>query len=596
MQRSLRLALALLAALALRRCLRLACGARARGRRAGPAGLGDSISAGYGLARRQGLGDICSQSACKRAGYPYASSTRRSAATRPPAAAPTARAAAQHSRRSSIIELGGNDALRGGNLDATRANLDAMVAAAQAAGARVLLVGMQLPPNYGPAYVRAFGALFADVAKARKVPRRAVLVRRLRRRPRAVPGRPHPSRPPPRSRACSTTSGRRSQPLLGDGTDDRRCRPRPPPRPASASTSRDLARFADRIDVRSPAEFADRPHSRRDQPAGARRRRARARSARMLRARCRRSRRARLGAAIVARNIARHRSRPTRATSRASGDRSCTAGAAASAARALAHVLRGDRLARRAARRRLSRVSPPRRRRAARAAAARCDLRVVCGLTGSGKSRLLARARGARRAGARPRGARAPSRLAARRPARRPAAVAEGVRERSSRRARARSIARGPCSSNRRASASARCSCPIALLERDAHGARACASRRRRALRVALLKDEYAHFLADPDALCARLAHLVPLHGNARRSRAGARPRAPATSTRSSASCSTLHYDPLYLRSIERNFPRARRGASRSRCRARRRRGISRAGSPRRACRIRRRRRSRPRS
>jgi acyl-CoA thioesterase-1 len=67
-----------------------------------------------------------------------------------------------------VIELGGNDGLRGGSLDAMRGNLDTMVAAAQKAGSRVLLVGMQLPPNYGPAYVQRFGATFAEVAKARK--------------------------------------------------------------------------------------------------------------------------------------------------------------------------------------------------------------------------------------------------------------------------------------------------------------------------------------------------------------------------------------------------------------------------------------------
>jgi acyl-CoA thioesterase-1 len=67
-----------------------------------------------------------------------------------------------------IVELGGNDALRGGNLLATRGNLDTLVKDAQAAGARVLIAGMQLPPNYGPAYVRQFNALFGDVAKERK--------------------------------------------------------------------------------------------------------------------------------------------------------------------------------------------------------------------------------------------------------------------------------------------------------------------------------------------------------------------------------------------------------------------------------------------
>ena len=67
-----------------------------------------------------------------------------------------------------IVELGGNDALRGGKLTATHDNLDAIVSAAQAAGAKVVVVGMRLPPNYGAAYVHEFEQLFADVAKARK--------------------------------------------------------------------------------------------------------------------------------------------------------------------------------------------------------------------------------------------------------------------------------------------------------------------------------------------------------------------------------------------------------------------------------------------
>ena len=66
-----------------------------------------------------------------------------------------------------VLELGGNDGLRGGNLDAMRGNLDAMVAAAQKAGSLVVLVGMQLPPNYGTVYVQRFAATFAEVAAAR---------------------------------------------------------------------------------------------------------------------------------------------------------------------------------------------------------------------------------------------------------------------------------------------------------------------------------------------------------------------------------------------------------------------------------------------
>jgi acyl-CoA thioesterase-1 len=63
-----------------------------------------------------------------------------------------------------IIELGGNDALRGLRLDATRDNLVAMTRLAKVARAKVLILGMQLPPNYGRAYGDRFASLFAEVA------------------------------------------------------------------------------------------------------------------------------------------------------------------------------------------------------------------------------------------------------------------------------------------------------------------------------------------------------------------------------------------------------------------------------------------------
>ncbi|MFG6465828.1 arylesterase [Roseateles sp. BYS87W] len=69
-----------------------------------------------------------------------------------------------------VVELGGNDALRGLPLASTRDNLLAMTQAAQAAGAKVLIVGMQVPPNYGAAYTRDFEAVFADVARQTKAP------------------------------------------------------------------------------------------------------------------------------------------------------------------------------------------------------------------------------------------------------------------------------------------------------------------------------------------------------------------------------------------------------------------------------------------
>ena len=69
-----------------------------------------------------------------------------------------------------ILELGVNDALRGQNLASVRANLDQLVTRFQAAGARVLVAGMRLPPNYGAPYADDFHRLFSEVARARNAP------------------------------------------------------------------------------------------------------------------------------------------------------------------------------------------------------------------------------------------------------------------------------------------------------------------------------------------------------------------------------------------------------------------------------------------
>jgi acyl-CoA thioesterase-1 len=74
----------------------------------------------------------------------------------------------QHKPTHVIIELGGNDALRGLPLQMTEDNLSHMTQAAQKTGARVLLVGMQVPPNYGTDYANRFAGLFAKVAKQHK--------------------------------------------------------------------------------------------------------------------------------------------------------------------------------------------------------------------------------------------------------------------------------------------------------------------------------------------------------------------------------------------------------------------------------------------
>ena len=64
-----------------------------------------------------------------------------------------------------ILELGANDGLRGLPIEATRASLETMIRGIQAAGARVVLAGMTLPPNYGPDYVRSFERVFVELAR-----------------------------------------------------------------------------------------------------------------------------------------------------------------------------------------------------------------------------------------------------------------------------------------------------------------------------------------------------------------------------------------------------------------------------------------------
>jgi acyl-CoA thioesterase-1 len=130
--------------------------------------VGDSISAAYGLAPGQGWVDLLN-ARLKSEGYRHRSvNASISGDTTAGGRARLPALLARHKPAIVILELGGNDGLRGGNLRAARDNLDAMVAAAQAAGARVLVLGMKLPPNYGPAYTREFDAVFASVATARK--------------------------------------------------------------------------------------------------------------------------------------------------------------------------------------------------------------------------------------------------------------------------------------------------------------------------------------------------------------------------------------------------------------------------------------------
>jgi acyl-CoA thioesterase-1 len=131
--------------------------------------VGDSLSAEYGLPRGSGWVALLEQRLARErkdvrvVNASVSGDTTFGGRSRLPALL------AQHRPTHVIIELGGNDALRGLALDATRANLAWMTQQAKQAGARVLLLGMQMPPNYGADYTRRFAGLYPQVARSEKV-------------------------------------------------------------------------------------------------------------------------------------------------------------------------------------------------------------------------------------------------------------------------------------------------------------------------------------------------------------------------------------------------------------------------------------------
>jgi acyl-CoA thioesterase-1 len=132
--------------------------------------VGDSVSAGYGLAHGEGWVDLLAARLAKERYPEHVVNASISGDTTAGGRARLPALLREHHPSIVVIELGGNDALRGGNLDATRDNLDAMVKAVHAAHAKPLLLGMKVPPNYGTAYARRFDALFGEVAKANNIP------------------------------------------------------------------------------------------------------------------------------------------------------------------------------------------------------------------------------------------------------------------------------------------------------------------------------------------------------------------------------------------------------------------------------------------
>jgi acyl-CoA thioesterase-1 len=132
--------------------------------------LGDSLSAAYGIRSEQGWVALLAQRLHAQ-GYGYevvnasvSGETSGGGLQRLP------RALQIHQPGMVILELGANDGLRGLPSGATKDNLTKMVQLAQAAGARVLLIGIRIPPNYGPRYANEFADMYPGIAKQYHLP------------------------------------------------------------------------------------------------------------------------------------------------------------------------------------------------------------------------------------------------------------------------------------------------------------------------------------------------------------------------------------------------------------------------------------------
>lgn len=127
--------------------------------------VGDSLSAEYGLERGSGWVALLERQLSREKIAATVVNASISGDTTSGGRSRIASLLRQHRPTHVILELGANDALRGLPLSMTQANLDEMAKAAKAAGAKVLIVGMQLPPNYGRKYSDDFAALFPAVAR-----------------------------------------------------------------------------------------------------------------------------------------------------------------------------------------------------------------------------------------------------------------------------------------------------------------------------------------------------------------------------------------------------------------------------------------------
>ncbi len=131
--------------------------------------FGDSLSAGYGLARNEGWAHLLAlRLQEKKLDYTVVNASI-SGETTLGGANRIEAALRAHRPAVVILALGANDGLRGADIAGIRSNLERMISAAHRAQARVVLVGMRIPPNYGADYTEKFQGMYAAVAKAKRV-------------------------------------------------------------------------------------------------------------------------------------------------------------------------------------------------------------------------------------------------------------------------------------------------------------------------------------------------------------------------------------------------------------------------------------------
>ncbi|MDB1112792.1 arylesterase [Pseudomonas extremaustralis] len=132
--------------------------------------VGDSISAGFGLDTSKGWVALLAQRLKKEGFDDNVVNASISGDTSAGGLARLPAVLAAHKPDVVVIELGGNDGLRGQPPAQLQQNLASMIDQSRAGGAKVLLLGMQLPPNYGPRYTKAFTEVYGLLAKEKNVP------------------------------------------------------------------------------------------------------------------------------------------------------------------------------------------------------------------------------------------------------------------------------------------------------------------------------------------------------------------------------------------------------------------------------------------